>query len=206
VKLQQSKSDKDTINGSKKLLPDTKQLFQILRSGNTQVQARNLSNNTIRTLKKQNIEMVTYDESQTALQLINHNFPKSLLWEYNSPHMKQSKQAYLQHITAEPSGKRSVQFSSKSHIIYLEDMYRTEQTYIKEHGTYSSFPQYLKTNREKALQISVIKTKLSDGQVSPINVFYILQTCPATSAREISLRHPLLKAATIKSHPTSDIN
>ena len=193
VKLQQSKSDKDTINGSKKLLPDTKQLFQILRSGNTQVQARNLSNNTIRTLKKQNIEMVTYDESQTALQLINHNFPKSLLWEYNHPHMKQSKQAYLQHITAEPSGKRSVQFSSKSHIIYLEDMYRTEQTYIKEHGTYSSFPQYLKTNRGKALKISVIETNL--------------QTCPATSAREISLRHPMLKAATIGlSYPTSDIN
>ena len=100
-----------------------------------------------------------------------------------------------------------VQFSSKSHIISLEDMYRTKQTYIKEHGTYSSFPQYLKTNREKALKISVIETKLSDGQVSPINVFHILQTCPATSVREISLRHPVLKAATIGlSYPTSDIN
>ena len=134
MKLQQSKGDKDTVNGSKKLLPDTKQLLQILRFGNTQVQARNLSNNTIRTLKKQNIEMVTYDESQTALQLINNNFPKSLLWEYNHPHMKQSKQAYFQHITLKPSKKKSVQFSSKSYIIYLEDMYRAEQYILKNMG------------------------------------------------------------------------
>ena len=86
-------------------------------------------------------------------------------------------------------------------------MYRTEQTYIKEHGTYSSFPKYLKTNIGKTLKISVIETKLSDGQVFPVNVFYSLQTCPATSAREISLRHPMLKTATIGlSYPTSDIS
>ena len=85
-------------------------------------------------------------------------------------------------------------------------MYRTEQTYIKEHGTYSSFPQYLKTNRDKALKMSIIETKLSDGQVFPVNVFYSLQTCPATSAREISLRYPVLEATTIGlSYQTNDI-
>ena len=206
VKLQQGKGDKDTVNGSRKLLPDTKQLFQIQRSGNTQVQARNLSNNTIRTLKKQNIEMVTYNESQTALRLINNNFPKSLLWEYNHPHMKQSKQTYFQHITLKPSRKKTVRFSSKSCVIYLEDMYRAEQHYIGKYKTFSSFPQYLKTQRHKILKMSNIETKLSDGQVFPVNIFYSLQTCPATSSREISLLYPVLEATGKGlSYRTSDI-
>ena len=86
-------------------------------------------------------------------------------------------------------------------------MYRAEQTHIKEYGTYSSFPQYLKTKRDKVLKMSIIETKLSDGQVFPVNIFYSLQTCPATSAREISLRHPVLEAATIGlSYPASDIS
>ena len=97
VKLYIRKNEKSTVAGSKKLLPDTSQFFQVLRSGPTQVQAKNLSDNTVRTLKKEQIQMVTYKESQTALRLIHDNFPKSLLWQFNAPHMKQSKQVYIQH-------------------------------------------------------------------------------------------------------------
>ena len=99
VKLYLKKNEKSTVAGSKKLLPDTSQFFQVIRSGPTQVQAKNLSDNTIRTLKKEQIQMVTYKESQTALRLIRENFPKSLLWQFNAPHMKQSKPVYIQNLT-----------------------------------------------------------------------------------------------------------
>ena len=125
VKYCLRKNEKNTVSGSKKLLPDTSQFFQILRSGPTQVQAKNLSNNTVRTLKKEQIEMVTFQENQAALRLIHDNFPKSLLWEYNAPHMKQTKPTYLQNLTTKSTIRKTVRFSLQSSTICLEHMVNT---------------------------------------------------------------------------------
>ena len=163
----------------------TSQFFQIMRSGPTQVQAKNLSDNTIRTLKKEQIEMVTFKESQTALRLIRENFPKSLLWEFNAPHMKQSKPVYIQNLTTRSQRRKSVRFSLQSSTICLDHMIEMEIDYLKKYGDFSTFPDFLK--KYKIFKISNIKTKASDGQMSLINILFTLQSCPATSSREISI-------------------
>jgi hypothetical protein len=185
VKYHLSKNEKNTVLGSKKLLPDTNQFFQILRSGPTQVQARNLANNTVRTLKKQHIEMVTFQENQVALRLIRDNFPKSLLWEYNLPHMKQSKQVYIQNVTTKSLVRKTVRFSLQSNTICLEHMKQMESAYIKKYGEFHSFPQFLQ--RQKIFKTHFVKTKNMDGQENTVNIFHTLRSCPATSGREISL-------------------
>ena len=185
VKYHLSKNEKNTVSGSKKLLPDTNQLFQILRSGPTQVQARNLANNTVRTLKKQQIEMVTFQENQAALRLIRDNFPKSLLWEFNGPHMKQSKQTYIQNLTTKSLVRKSVRFSLQSNTICLDHMMKMEYEYIKKYGEFHTFPHFLK--KHKIFKTSFVRTKDMDGQTALINIFHTLKSCPATSGREISL-------------------
>ena len=137
VKYCLRKNEKNTVSGSKKLLPDTSQFFQILRSGPTQVQAKNLSNNTVRTLKKEQIQMVTFSENQAALRLIHDNFPKSLLWEYNTPHMKQTRPAYIQNLTTKSTKRKSVRFSLHSSTICLEHMIKMEKDYLKKYGDFS---------------------------------------------------------------------
>ena len=185
MKLGLKKSEKTTIKGSKKLLPDTSQFFQVIRSGPTQVQAKNLSDNTIRTLKKEQITMVTFKENQTALRLIRDNFPKSLLWEFNQPHMKQSKQVYMQNIEAKTSKKKSVRFSQHSTIFCLQHLIDMEDEYLKKHECFSTFPDFLK--KYKIFKYSNIRTKLNDGQQSIINIFLTLSSCPATSSRELAI-------------------
>ena len=185
IKYHLSKNDKKTVEGSKKLLPDTSQFFQVLRSGPTQVQGRNLANNTVRTLKKQHIEMVSYKENQVALRLIRDNFPKSLLWEFNSPHMKQSKQVYIQNVTTKSLVRKAVRFSLQSNTICLDHMKKMENEYIKRYGDFHSFPQFLK--RQKIFRTQFVKTKNMDGQENMVSIFHTLRSCPAISGREISL-------------------
>ena len=185
VKLYLKKNEKTTISGSKKLLPDTSQFFQIIRSGPTQVQAKNLSDNTIRTLKKEQIAMVTFKENQMALRLIRENFPKSLLWEFNAPHMKQSKPIYIQNLTTKSHIKKSVRFSSHSSTICLGHMFNIEMDYLRKYGNFSTYAKFLKNH--KIFKTSDVKTKLSDGQRSLINIFLTLQSCPVTSPREIAI-------------------
>ena len=156
-----------------------------MRSGPTQVQAKNLSDNTIRTLKKEQIEMVTFKESQTALRLIRENFPKSLLWEFNAPHMKQSKPVYIQNLTTRSPRRKSVRFSLHSSTICLEHMIDMEIDYLKKYGDFSTFSNFLK--KYKIFETSNVKTKLSVGQKSLINIFLTLQSCLAISSRDLAI-------------------
>ena len=52
VKVILNKGDKTTVDGSKKLLPDIHNFYQVLRSGPTNVQVRNISDGTIKTIRK----------------------------------------------------------------------------------------------------------------------------------------------------------
>jgi hypothetical protein len=184
VKLYLKKNEKTTISGSKKLLPDTTQFFQVLRSGPTQVQAKNLSDNTIRTLKKEQISMVTYKENQIALRLIHENFPKSLLWEYNAPHMKQSKPVYIQHLATKIHRKKSVTFSTHASTICLQHMYDIEEDYLRNWGNFSEYAKFLK--QQKIFTTTYIKTKMNDGQLSVMNIFSTLLSCQDISPRELA--------------------
>ena len=129
--------------------------------------------------------MVTYKENQTALRLIRENFPKSLLWEFNAPHMKQSKPVYIQNLTTRSPRRKSVRFSLQSSTICLEHMIDMEIDYLKKYGDFSTFPNFLK--KYKIFETSNVKTKLSDGQKSLINIFLTLKSCPATSSRELAI-------------------
>ena len=129
--------------------------------------------------------MGTFKENQAALRLIHDNFPKSLLWEFNGPHMKQSKPTYIQNLTTKSAIRKSVRFSLQSNAICLDHMVKMESEYIKKYGEFSTFPHFLK--KHKIFKTSFIRTKTIDGQKSIINIFYTLQSCPATSGREISL-------------------
>ena len=129
--------------------------------------------------------MVTFNENQAALRLIHDNFPKSLLWEYNAPHMKQTKPTYIQNLTTKSTIRKSVRFSLQSNTICLEHMVKMESDYIKKYGEFSSFPHFIK--KHKIFKTSFIRTKTTDGQKSIINIFFTLQSCPATSSREISI-------------------
>ena len=113
VKLHLSKSEKPTISGSKKLIPDTPAFFKVLRSGPSNCQIKNISDNSIRTVKKTALTLVNYEESQTALQLIRENFPKSLLWEANQPHRKTSAPTYIHHSETKKSKQRTVKFNDQ---------------------------------------------------------------------------------------------
>jgi hypothetical protein len=64
-------------------------------------------------------------------------------------------------------------------------MIKMEMNYLKKYGDFSSFPDFLK--KYKIFKTSDVKTKSSDGQMSLINIFLTLQSCPATSSREISI-------------------
>ena len=129
--------------------------------------------------------MVTFKENQAALRLIHDNFPKSLLWEYNAPHMKETKPTYIQNLTTKSTIRKSVRFSLQSSTICLKHMVKIESDYIKKYGEFSSFPHFIKKN--KIFKTSFIRTKTTDGQISLINIFFTLQSCPATSSREISI-------------------
>ena len=52
VQVISSKNDKVTLYGSKKLLPDIHNFYKVIRSGPTNVQVRNISDGTIKTIKK----------------------------------------------------------------------------------------------------------------------------------------------------------
>jgi hypothetical protein len=185
VKYHLSKNEKNTVEGSKKLLPDTSQFFQVLRSGPTQIQGRNLANNTVRTLKKQHIEMVNYKEGQAALRLIRDNFPRSLLWEWNTPHMKQKKQVYIQNVTTKSLVRKSVRFSLQSSLVCLGQMKILEDQYIKRHRNFHSFPQFLK--RQNIFRTQFVKTKSTDGQENVVSIYHALRSCPVISGREVCL-------------------
>ena len=129
--------------------------------------------------------MVSYKENQVALRLIRDNFPKSLLWEFNSPHMKQSKQVYIQNVTTKSLVRKTVRFSLQSNIICLEHMRKLENDYIKRYGDFHSFPQFLK--RQKIFRTQFVKTKNIDGQENMVTIFHTLRSCPAISGREICL-------------------
>ena len=129
--------------------------------------------------------MVTYKESQTAFPLIHDNFPKSLLWQFNAPHMKQSKQVYIQHSTSRLRTRKSVKFSSYSQELCLGNMFNIEIDYLTKYGSFSDYIEFLKSH--KIFNLSDIKTKVCYGQRSLINVFFTLQSDPVTSPQEISL-------------------
>ena len=129
--------------------------------------------------------MVTFQENQAALRLIRDNFPKSLLWEFNGPHMKQSKQTYIQNLTTKSLVRKSVRFSLQSNTICLDHMMKMEYEYIKKYGEFHTFPHFLK--KHKIFKTSFVRTKDMDGQTALINIFHTLKSCPATSSREISL-------------------
>ena len=129
--------------------------------------------------------MVTFKENQTALRLIRENFQKSLLWEFNAPHMKQSKQVYIESIVAKLSKKKSVSFSQHSTTLCLQQMVEMEKQYLKKYEYFSTFPDFLK--KHKIFKYQNIRTKLNDGQESVINIFLTLSSCPATSSRELSI-------------------
>ena len=67
-------------------------------------------------------------------------------------------------------------------------MIKMETDYLKKYGNFSSFPNFLK--RYKIFKTYVAETKSSDGQKSPINISLTLQSCPALSARELSILYP----------------
>ena len=129
--------------------------------------------------------MVSFKESQKALRLINKNFPKSLLWQYNAPHMKQSKQVYIQHSKSKFHTRKTVKFSNYSQEICLENMFNTEKDYLRRYGNFANYIQFLKDH--KVFKLSNIRTKVCDGQKSLINIFFTLQSDAVTSPREISL-------------------
>ena len=60
-----------------------------------------------------------------------------------------------------------------------------EKDYLKKYEDFSTFPNFLK--KYKIFKISNIKTKLSDGQQSLVNIFLTLKSCPATSSRELAI-------------------
>ena len=106
VKLLLSKNDKPTVAGSKKLLPDNPTFYQVLRSGPTSIQVKNIADGTVRTVKKSTVKLVNFSENQEALRLMRENFPKSLLWGFNAFHRKQTTPKYLYHSSQRQTEKK----------------------------------------------------------------------------------------------------
>ena len=182
VKLNLSKADKPTIEGSRKLLPDVQNFYQVLRSGPTSCQLRNISDNTIRTHKKSALTLVNFQESQEALQLMKDNFPKSLLWEYNAPHRKQSTPRYLQHLTAKVT---KVKFNPQVQILCLDKLIELENDFLLRYHTFSEFPDFLRKN--SILPVTFEDIRSENQNFSYPTVFQFLVSCPCTSVKELNL-------------------
>ena len=129
--------------------------------------------------------MVNYKEGQAALRLIRDNFPRSLLWEWNTPHMKQKKQVYIQNVTTKSLVRKSVRFSLQSSRVCLGQMKILEDQYIKRHRNFHSFPQFLK--RQNIFRTQFVKTKCTDGQENVVSIYHALRSCPVISGREVCL-------------------
>ena len=187
VKNLLSKSEKPTIEGSKKLLPDNPGFFQVLRSGPTNIQVRSLSDGTIRTLRKANVRLVTFTENQKAVQLMRENFPKSLLWEFNSFHRKQSLPRYLYHSKQTINGKKmkQVKFSENSQIVCLDKLVELEEQFLNKYESYSLFPKFLKYNR--VVHSTPILTKTNDSCFIFTHAIQNFLSCPCTSTKELNI-------------------
>ena len=69
VKVILNKNDKARVDGSRKLLPDIHNFYQVLRSGPTNVQVRNILDGTVKTIRKTCISLVSFAERQCAVRL-----------------------------------------------------------------------------------------------------------------------------------------
>ena len=106
VKIILSKNDKPTVAGSNKLLPDVHSFFQVLRSGPTSVQVKNISDGTVRTIKKSSVSLVTFSENQRAKYV------------YHSSHRPTDKQ--VKHVT----------FCENSQILYKSELIDIEEQFL----------------------------------------------------------------------------
>ena len=182
VKFHLSKSDKPTVAGSKKLIPDIQSFFRVLRSGPTSCQLKNITDGTVRTVKKSALTLVTFSENQECLKLIRENFPKSLLWEFNSFHRKQSLPAYMHHMN---SKVKHVTFNKQVEVLCLETLIKLECDFIERYQRFDLFPQFLQLN--KIFPTSYIATKTEDRDFKNISVYHLLFSCPCTSPKEITM-------------------
>ena len=144
VKIILSKGDKPTVAGSKKLLPDMHSFVQVLRSGPTSVQVKNISDGTVRTIKKSSVSLVTFSENQRAVQLMKDNFPRSLLWGHNQYHRKQAMSKYVYHSRHRPTDKKvkHVTFCENSHILYKSELIDIEEQFLSLYYDFSVFPAF----------------------------------------------------------------
>ena len=157
----------------------------MLRSSPTNVQVRSLSDGTVRTLKKANVKLVTFSENQKAVQLMRDNFPKSLLWEFNSFHRKQTLPRYLYHSRQTLKGKKvkKFQFSENSEILCLDQLIKIEKQFLDKYVLYSLFPQFLKDH--KIVHSSPIPTKTRDSRFIFTSSIQVFLSCPCTTPKEL---------------------
>ena len=185
VRLHLSKSEKPTISGSRKLIPDTPSFFRVLRSGPSNCQIQNISDNSIRTIKKTALTLVNYEESQTALQLIRENFPKSLLWEANQPHMKTSAPTYIHYSETKESRQRTVTFNDSIQVMYIGNLVKLEDEFIQRFKFFSQFSEFLREKQTFPVEYEPLKSEVSQyRQSTAIHNFF---GCPGTTGKELEL-------------------
>ena len=133
------------------------------------------------------MKLVTFSENQSAVQLMRDNFPKSLLWEFNSFHRKQTLPRYLYHSSQTSNGKKvkMFRFSDTSEILCLDQLYKIEEQFLKKYVLYSLFPKFLKDH--KVVHPLPIQTKLQDSRFIYSSSIQGLLSCPCTSPRELDI-------------------
>ena len=187
VKVILNKSDKATVNGSQKLLPDIHNFYQVLWSGPTSVQVRNISDGRVKTNRKTSISLVSFAERQCAVRLLRENFPKALLWEHNQFHRKQNYTKYVFNSTikTKKNVRKSVTFSPDSTYIDLDYLISIENQFLVRYHDFSGFPKFLKSNH--ILHPHICKTKNHFEVYNVVTPIQTLLSCPCTSAKEIGL-------------------
>ena len=150
--------------GSKKLLPDNPSFYQVLRSGPTSIQVKNIADGTVRTIKKSAVKLVNFSENQEALRLMRENFPKSLLWGFNTFNRKQTTPKYLYHSSQRQTEKevKKVTFSDKSEVLCLEQLCKLEEEFLSKYLDFSLFPSFLKSH--SVIHPTLVQTKFENSR------------------------------------------
>ena len=123
-------------------------ILSIKSLGPTYFQVNNISDGTIKTVRKTSISLVTFAEKQLAVQLLRENFPKSVLWGHNQFHRKQTLTKYVFNSTSTSRKKRVKTVTLNTHSEYIELSYLIDvenQLLVKYHN-FSDFPKFLKSN------------------------------------------------------------
>ena len=107
--------------------------YKVIRSGPTNVQVKFFPDRTVKPVKKTSVALVSFSERQCAIRLIKDNFPKTLLWDHNQFHRKQSHTKYMFH-TCQTTNKvkKTVRFNPISIFVDLGYLINLENDFY--HG------------------------------------------------------------------------